>query len=110
MKSLQQIADTAAEAAQEALQHLHSSNINCLAVGGVYFDEDAPARLAFAQSVVEQINAWVACSERMPTNEDRDEHGHVLVRSAVLGTQVRGQFGPAWTHWMRIPPIDITQR
>jgi hypothetical protein len=109
MKSLQQIADIATEAALTATQEpftIHDRQ------GQRYFTLASELRLAFAQSVVDQLNPWIPCSERMPEIQDTVTDCVIWWRAtstnawASVGDYKDKGFA---THWMRVPPLPTQE-
>ena len=84
---------------------------------GEDFDNEGYLALAERIAELEDKNRWIPISERMPTQEDGDDHGWLIVRElenqspyrvyhAMLewDTITRPDYFYTVTHWKRITP------
>lgn len=82
-----------------AVEHPHSAQLLT----------DAIALLTKQQAEIERLTpAWIATSERLPTEADADHIGYVLVWNFEQAIEVRVHItevlwpGTEWTHWQPI--------
>jgi hypothetical protein len=78
------------------------------------YDEDRPAREAMCAKAIElaKVSLWIPATERMPTQEEADPSGAVIVTDGRFQWREQADRSITWTnptHWMPfVPPPQPT--